>query len=450
MQTRLSTHLQALARDRADVPAVVTAQGQWSYAELLGRVLARAETLQAAGVTAASTVGVACTDDAEHLLTALATACLGADGCTLTPHEPLEQQAMRLGATHVVDDSLTCTATGARGASDAPDAHVLFATSGTTGTPKIVVLRDDDLLAQAPRHVEPGAHFACLAGMAHNFAKRHRLYCVLQGATNVFLDAPAGELATAMRTLSVDVLHVSAYQAQALLAEPGLRDLPPWQLKTGGSPVSPALRQQLRAQLTPDLRCGYGTTESGAIAFSAPDNAPPDTDVGLPLPGLELRVVADDGSPCPADNSGEIQLRGDGLFRGYRGRSDSPIRDGWLHTGDVGRLDAAGRLTVEGRLDDLFVFNSMNIVPQQLEDTLRGLPGVADAAVVPKASPVHGDIPVALLVAEPGTAPDMAAIKRAMRAQHGLRSPRHYQQVDQIPRNAAGKILRDTARRHVD
>ena len=146
---------------------------------------------------------------------------------------------------------------------------------------------------------------------------------------------------------------------------------------------------------------------------------------------------------------GEVAIRCSGMFEGYLNRPETTaarLSEGWFYTGDTGRLDEAGRLRLSGRSDDMFVFNSMNNHPQDIEAQICQHPDVADAAVLPKHSAVHGDVPVALVVFEAGAEADVRGLKKFVRELVGLRTPRQFTVVEAVPRNAAGKILREKAR----
>lgn len=461
MDETLVGRLMRHARQSPAREAVVTERLRLTYAGLASLVTAQAGRLRDAGVSRDAVVGIACPDDVQHLALCLAAMSVGATSCTIPSHEGDRQRrevADRCGVTHPVGPALAIRPDELPAAPAAPDrpdgsgdAAVLFSTSGTTGEPKLVRLHGTDLVAQAPRHVQsPSERFACLATMEHNFAKRHRLYCAAQGATNVFLGAAPERLVSQCRALAVSVMHVSAFQAQELLATPGVEALHGMRLKLGGSHVPLALRQQLRRGITAILQAGYGTTETGAIAFTDPDDADAGESVGRPLPGIEVRVISPAGDALPDGERGELAIRCAGMFRGYHGRPEltaARLKDGWFQTGDVGHLDQAGRIHLCGRADDMFVFNSVNIHPQDIEAQLRQFPAVADAAVLPRRSPVHGDIPVALIVPAGDPGPDLHALRLFMRERVGIRCPRQFIVVGRIPRNAAGKILRAEAQR---
>ncbi len=441
--------------------AVASTDIRLSWAELARRTAAQADRLRDAGISSESVVGLACGDEVQHLILCLATAQLGATSCTLAVHESPQQReqiAKTIGVTDVVDTALALDP-GDSSAGDLPrppatGAKLLFSTSGTTGEPKIVIHSDSNLVTQAPRHVASAdERFACLASIEHNFAKRHRLYCVARGATSVFLDPTPSSIVSQCRSLDVTTLHVSAFQAKELLALPDLADLPAIRLKLGGSHVPADLRQRLRERITEDLQCGYGTTETGAIAFTDPGDDGAAESVGRALPGIEIRVMDADGNGVAAGERGEVAIGCDGMFLGYLGQPETTaarLRQGWFHTGDTGHLDEGGRLHLSGRTDDMFVFNSMNIHPQDIEAQICQYPTVVDAAVLPKPSPVHGDIPVALVVFEGGASPDVRDLNRFVRDLAGQRRPRQFTVVDRIPRNAAGKILRGEAQALLD
>jgi acyl-coenzyme A synthetase/AMP-(fatty) acid ligase len=439
--------------------AIAGSNGSVSYAELAERVTLQAQRLRSAGVSEASVVGIVCQDDTLHLVLCLALAQLGATSCTLPSYESAEQHRKFLGKallTTVVDGSGGVEHVASNDAARAdqvlngsPGAKLLFSTSGTTGEPKVVCHRDAGLVAQAHRHVERSERFACLASLEYNFVKRHRLYCVATGATNVLLDATPEALVAQCQARELSTLHLSAYQARELLGARGVDALRGLRLKLGGSHVPTALRELLRQQVTENLQCGYGTTETGAIAFTDPRDVHAAESVGRALPGIELRVSAAQGAPVQAGERGELAIRCEGLFTGYVGQprlTAERLVDGWFLTGDVGRLDEQQRIHLGGRADDMFVFNSINIHPQDIEAQILEHPSVVDALVLPQPSPVHGDVPVALVVFKPAGAADLGELKSFVRAKTGVRCPKLFTVVERIPRNSAGKALRDEAR----
>jgi acyl-coenzyme A synthetase/AMP-(fatty) acid ligase/acyl carrier protein len=439
--------------------AIVTSSFTLSYAQLAERVRAQVITLKNMGISQKSVIGIRCEQDPQHLVLCLATTYIGATSCTIPSCE--EEQGQKAVIDHccvtdVLDESIAVDLSSPGGTADsilsespAFEASLLFSTSGTTGEPKLVVHHDNDLVEQAHRHI--GAkqeRFTCRASMEHNFAKRHRLYCLAEGATNIFLSGELESVVDDCRTLQVNVMHLSSFQAQELLNQPDIQKLPPIRLKLGGSHIPLKLRVHLRATITPILQAGYGTTETGAIAFTDPEDPEAGESVGQALAGIEIRTVDEYRKPLKTGDRGELAIRCKGMFRGYLGRPEltsQRLESGWFYTGDIGIIDEKKRIHLSGRTDDMFTFNSMNIYPQEIESQIRKYPDVIDAVVLPKASSVHGNIPVALVVFNRNMKPDLSALRKFVQKRVGMRSPRHYTIVDEIPTNMSGKISRSKA-----
>ncbi len=437
-----------------DHDAVVTPALKLSYSQLRRLVNVQSSKFYENGITRHSVIGVKCANDTQHLILCLAATYIGATSCTIPTHESEHTQNAVIrscGVTNIVDENSVVDLTAEYSdietfLNETPIACLLFSTSGTTGDAKLVIHQDKDLVAQAHRHVDSGQErFVCLASIEHNFAKRHRLYCIAEGATNVFLGTDRNSLVNQCQSLNVNVMHLSAFQAQELLAIPNIKQLSNIRLKLGGSHVPGALRQQLRKHITKNLQAGYGTTETGAIAFTDPNDLKAGESVGQPLPGIELRIVSPDRKMLGNGVHGEIAIRSEGMFREYLGNpveTEARLENGWFYTGDIGYIDKQKRIHLSGRCDDMFVFNSMNIYPQEIESYIREHPDITDVVVLPKMSSLHGHIPVALITFAKNIKPDLPELKKFVKQQLGIRSPRQFIIVDEIPRNASGKISR--------
>jgi len=157
-------------------------------------------------------------------------------------------------------------------------------------------------------------------------------------------------------------------------------------IATVGSDVSEDLRHQIHERLTPSLHVIYATNEMGYFCIAGPDdwlNAP--GTVGRLLPGLEMEVVDQQGDPVQAGEPGLLRFRKPHMPIGYIGNPEMTRRhfkEGWFYPGDVGRIDAEGRLILLGRADDMMIYNGINIYPSEIESTLRKFPGVRDVAAV--------------------------------------------------------------------
>jgi long-chain acyl-CoA synthetase len=160
---------------------------------------------------------------------------------------------------------------------------------------------------------------------------------------------------------------------------------------------------------------------------------------------LEVRVLREDGSEADADEIGEVVAQGDTLMGGYWERPEATaatLRDGWLHTGDLGRLDTKGYLTLVDRSKDMIISGGSNIYPREIEEVLLTHPAVAECAVVGLSHPEWGEVPFAFIVAD-GAAPDPAALD-ALCLGHLARykRPRDYRFVADLPKSAYGKVLK--------
>jgi O-succinylbenzoic acid--CoA ligase len=218
----------------------------------------------------------------------------------------------------------------------------------------------------------------------------------------------------------------------------------------GGGPASQALLSRARGLGFP-IALTYGLTEAASqVATRPPQNAvadEADLAAGLPpLPGVEIRIVDEAGESVAEDVVGEIEVRGPTLMQGYLDDPEATaraIRDGWLATGDLGRLDAEGGLRVLDRRSDLIVSGGENVYPAELESVLVEHPDVAEAGVVGQPDAEYGERPLAYIVAAPGRRlePDrVLAFCRERLATYKV--PVQLIEIQTLPRTASGKLLR--------
>jgi malonyl-CoA/methylmalonyl-CoA synthetase len=176
--------------------------------------------------------------------------------------------------------------------------------------------------------------------------------------------------------------------------------------------------------------------------------------VGFPLPGVGVRVVDDRGLLLPAGEIGQLQVKGPNVFLGYWRMPDKTAdeftSDAWFKTGDVGRFDADGYLSIVGRSKDLIITGGYNVYPAEIEALLNELPGVAESAVVGVPHPDFGEAVVAVAVASAGAAaPDPAALLATVKGRiANFKVPKRLFVVDDLPRNAMGKVQKNLLREH--
>jgi acyl-CoA synthetase (AMP-forming)/AMP-acid ligase II len=211
---------------------------------------------------------------------------------------------------------------------------------------------------------------------------------------------------------------------------------------TGAADIPVELVRRIHSELPfQTLMTGYGLTEAGNVTLSRPGDSFEDvaTTAGLPCAGVEVRI-ADDG---------EVLARGYGVMQGYL---DDPVAtaeaidaDGWLHTGDLGNLDGAGRLRIVGRKKDMFIVGGFNAYPAEIEGFLMNHPAVAQAAVIGVPDERLGQVGKAFVVTKATVSEDdLLAWCRERMA--GFKAPRSIQFLDELPLNATGKVMKDQLR----
>jgi acyl-CoA synthetase (AMP-forming)/AMP-acid ligase II/enoyl-CoA hydratase/carnithine racemase len=331
-----------------------------------------------------------------------------------------------------------------------PPVDVLY-TSGTTGTPKGVVVRHPpaDGSARLPAWNGLGfltaSPFPTTSGMllVHGPMRSGMTGWYLPHFdADRWLDVVAGQGPT--------VAFVVPAMAQLLVAHPRFGTVDCSRLAAltiGGAPIARATLERLRDGLDgTDILVGYGLTEFGAVTrMPSGDGGRHLGSVGLPLPGVEVRIADEQGAEVPAGTVGEVTVRGEGPARTYL-RDDgggSVWRGGWLHSGDLGSVDADGFLWITGRSKDLIIRGGNNIVPAEVEEALFSHPSVVDAAVTGVPHEVLGEDVAAWVVLRPGSTEDVDGLRAHLAARLAdYKVPRRLVLVDSLPRNHGGKVLK--------
>ncbi|MBL1074438.1 AMP-binding protein [Nocardia sp. 2] len=229
---------------------------------------------------------------------------------------------------------------------------------------------------------------------------------------------------------------------------------------TGAAPIAPATISRFIDVFGPILVNGYGSTEAGIVSLAtASDLAQAPKTAGRPALGVSVRVLRADRTPAAVGETGTIFVRGGIGYHGYVADRNSPahtkeVVDGHVNTGDMGYLDAVGRLYIDGRDDDMIVSGGENIYPKEVEDVLADHPAVADVVVIGVPDEEYGQVLRAYLVPAPGTPIPAAAdlVEHIRQRLERYKVPKEFVVLDQIPRNPSGKILRrelESRTRHV-
>jgi len=223
------------------------------------------------------------------------------------------------------------------------------------------------------------------------------------------------------------------------------------QVGSGGAPLALEVLEEFERRVpSATVREGYGCTESSALISSQPPGERKVGSVGKPVPGVRVRIERSDGSDAAAGEDGEICVAGDTVMLGYWNSPEATafaVRDGWLHTGDVGHLDEDGWLYIIDRMKDLIIRGGFNIYPRDVEDVLLTHPQVAAAAVVGKPDRTLGEEVVAFVQLVPGasvTAEELRAFGKAHLAAY--KYPRDMRVVDAVPLTSVMKTDRKVLR----
>ncbi len=195
----------------------------------------------------------------------------------------------------------------------------------------------------------------------------------------------------------------------------------------------------------------YGMTETGMISSNPLTGQRRPATVGLPLPGVGVRIVDGDGEAVARDAVGMVEVRGANVFKGYWNMPEKTAaefrRDGFFMTGDLGTIDGDGYLRIVGRAKDLVITGGLNVYPKEIEDAIDALPGVAESAVFGVPHPDFGEAVAAAVTLRPGIAVDGQALLTALRPQlAAFKLPKRIYVVDELPRNAMSKVQKAVLR----
>jgi long-chain acyl-CoA synthetase len=345
----------------------------------------------------------------------------------------------------------------------------LFYTSGTTGKPKGAVLTPRNLrwmslgYLSMVQPVRPGDCMLHPAPLSHGAGLYHLPY-VLQGGVNV-IPASGGLDAAEFFALVGHWRNASCFAAPTIV-----KRLADWArihtpdtdgLATiiyGGAPMYLADIEAARAVIGPHFAQIYGQGESPMTITVLPGHVIEDSahprwrarmaSVGHAQPMVELSIRSEQGEPLPAGTPGEVCVRGDVVMAGYWNQPAATaraIRDGWLHTGDIGALDAEGFLTLMDRSKDLVISGGNNIYPREVEEVLLTHPEVQEVGVIGRPDPEWGESLVAYVVPKGAvSAQDLDRLCLAHLARY--KRPKQYRFVNELPKNNYGKVLKTVLR----
>jgi malonyl-CoA/methylmalonyl-CoA synthetase len=337
-------------------------------------------------------------------------------------------------------------------------AAILY-TSGTTGRSKGAMLTHGNLAANALTlhlywrwrrtdvllHALPIFHVHGLFVAAHG--------ALLSGSKTIWLSrfdpvAVLAELPRATVFMGVPTMYVRLLDQQSFdhSACAGMR-----LFISGSAPLLTDTFKQFEARTGQRILERYGMSETVMLTSNPYDgNRMPGT-VGLPLPGVQVRVADQAGNPCTVDQVGDIEVKGPNVFAGYWRMPEKTREeftgDGLFRTGDVGRFDSNGYLSIVGRSKDLIISGGYNVYPKEIESYLDELPGVLESAVVGIPDRDFGEAVAAVVVPRPEAQLDPADIIASLKSRiAGFKVPKRVLVVDELPRNQMGKVQKNQLR----
>ncbi|MEO6974100.1 MAG: AMP-binding protein [Rhodoferax sp.] len=380
---------------------------------------------------------------------------------------PAELLAMRTQPRHApsgTEDFLATTQTGLpapRVTLDMDDVALMTYTSGTTGLPKGAMLTyrnalfktqasvstmrvsgNDVLLSIAPLYhiagMLMGVNIPILAGATAVLLYRFDPVAVLQSierhqVTWWYSIAP-------MNVAVMAVPDAARYKLDSLVKNP---------VTSFGITFTEALARQWQTLAThcQSMEAAYGLSETHTMDTYMPADAIRWGTHGKPVPGNEIRILdPDTGAELPAGGVGEIVMRSAGVFKGYWNKPEATaqtLRDGWVHTGDMGKLDVDGYLTFIGRFKEMIKVSGYSVFPEEVETILIKHPAVAQAAVIGISDAAKGEVVKAFIVLKPGSPLDAAALIAWSRENmSSYKAPREVKFIEALPATGAGKLLR--------
>ncbi len=343
--------------------------------------------------------------------------------------------------------------------SSADDLAAILYTSGTTGRSKGAMLSHGNMLSNALVLKDywawqPGDVLIHALPIFHV----HGLFVALHGALingskMIWLakfdpKLVVQKLPEATVFMGVPTLYVR------LLAEPGLTREACRHMRlfvAGSAPLLIETFTEWQERTGHTILERYGMSETAMLTSNPYDGERRGGTVGFALPGVSLRVQDDAGQPVPTGEIGNIQVKGPNVFKGYwrmpEKTKEEFTADGYFKTGDVGKIDERGYITIVGRSKDLIISGGYNVYPAEIEGYINDMPGVAESAVIGVPHPDFGEVGVAIVIAKPGAKLDAEQIIARLKAQlANFKIPKRCFIVGELPRNTMGKVQKNVLR----
>jgi long-chain acyl-CoA synthetase len=336
---------------------------------------------------------------------------------------------------------------------------VLMFTSGTAGLPKAAMLSHGNIevnmrqiTAHKPDAMGPDSVVLGVAPMYHIMGLNVMLGMALySGAAVVLIERfdPISALESVVKHGVTDISGPPTMWG----AWAAIEELPAdvfnsvRQAISGAAKLPQSVAERMLDRFDLNIREGYGLTEASPVVATSNGTEAPFGSIGIPVPGLEMRLVDEDGEDTLVGDPGEMWIRGPNIFHGYfrnQEATDAVLdEDGWLHTGDIALIDDAGYLYLVDRSKDLIIVSGFNVFPREVEEAMVTHPGVAEVAVIGVPHPHTGESVLAYVVLEPGwTLDEETLIRHCNQRLARYKCPKKVWFVDAIPQDLGGKVLR--------
>jgi long-chain acyl-CoA synthetase len=368
----------------------------------------------------------------------------------------ISTEGHEINGAHTIDEFLNAESAPIIDVEPTHHAAYMF-TSGTAGSPKAAVLTHDNLLtnirqANVAEHIGLSDVTFGVLPLFHIFGLNVVLGTSFAGGAAVVLVQrfdPVSTMETiAERNVTVLPGAPSMWMALAQMDHPNADGFKNVRLALSGAAKLPEqIAHSISARFGLQIHEGYGLTEASPVVTTSIGMEWIPGSIGRPVPGIELRLVDENGGDALVGDSGEIWIRGANIFAGYLNDSEATARvltpDGWLRTGDIAVVDDAGHLFMVDRAKDLIIVSGFNVFPAEVESVLMSHPDIAEASVVGTPHPHTGEAVRAYVVSRNGVHLDEDAIIDFCRTKLArYKCPSKVLLVDSLPRNISGKVQR--------
>lgn len=327
-------------------------------------------------------------------------------------------------------------------------------TSGTTGKPKGAVLTHANLSSNArgiseALDVTAADNFLCVLPMFHSFAWTATVMdALLMGGSITIMESfqPKDAVKTIQEEGVTVVCGVPTMFGYYLSLGSPEAYAKVRLFVSGGASLPGEIITSFKQKFGIDITEGYGLSEASPVVSVNRIGRVRSGSIGFPLEGIVVRIEGPEGTLLPAGEVGELVTRGPNVMQGYFNQPEATaaaIQDGWLHTGDMARIDSEGYIYIVDRLKDIIIVGGLNVYPREVEEVLYQYPGIQEAAVIGVPDKLRGEIPCAYIVLKPEAPYDRKALIRHLQENlANFKLPKEIVVLDSLPKNATGKIMK--------